>query len=179
MVALLDFAHFAFFPDGVQNHHSVNRRVHLHQCGIFLGVKHGLTRSVTLYLHYANGRLGGPPLQIECLSKLLQRGFRFLQFLLSLFGVNSRSNFDLLHLKLGLFKIALSLVQFGFVLRTSSVLFGLLLFDLVEDFVVFRLFVEEILNLRLPIELDQDIAALDAASCGNQFRDSERASLLP
>ena len=55
---------------------------------------------------------------------------------------------------------------------------ALLLFDLVDDFVVFRLFVEEILDLRLPIELDQDIAALDAASRGNQFRDSERAGLL-
>ena len=54
-------------------------------------------------------------------------------------------------------------VKFGSVLGARRVLLRLLLGNLAQQFVVLRLLVERVANLRLPVEFDQQIAALNAA----------------
>ena len=57
LVALLHLAHGALFPDRVQHHNSIERRVDLHQVGIGLRMQHGLLCAVALNLQNANRRL--------------------------------------------------------------------------------------------------------------------------
>ena len=64
LIALLHLAHGSLFVDRVQYHNPVQRRMHLEQRGIGLGVRHGLAIAVQLDLQDANRRLRGFAFQL-------------------------------------------------------------------------------------------------------------------
>ena len=114
---------------------------------------HDLLGAVALNFENANARLGSFPLQIKCLTKLLQCSFRFIQSFLRLLGINAGQQFDFLHLEFGFAQTALCLADLSFVFGTGSAFLGLLFQNLIGQLLVFRLLVHEFAHLRLAVEL--------------------------
>ena len=90
--------------------------------------------------------------------ELAQGGLRFFECFLRLLGVDVREQFALLQLKFGLTQAAFRQFDLSFVLRASGNFFCLLLDHLITQLLIFRLFIYELANLRLPVEFGQHVS---------------------
>ena len=178
LIALLHLAHISLLPDGVENHDAVDGRVNLHQGGVGLRMQHGFAGAVALNFKDADGGLRGLSLQVEGLLQLRQRGLRFVQVFLRLFGIDAGQQLDLLHLQLGLGEIVFGLLDLGLVLGAGGVFLGLCFNDLFIQSSLCACLSMESRNCAWRSNSTSKVSLLDARSAGNQLGDRECAHLL-
>ena len=116
---------------------------------------HCLLGAIPLNLENANRRLCRFSFQIECFPQLVVRSLRFIEIFLILFRIDARYDLGLLDLEFGLAQIVFCRFEFRLILRAGSRFFCLFAGNLVHQFLVFRLLIDDVAHLRLPVELDE------------------------
>ncbi len=172
LVAFLHFAHRALFPDCVEHHHAVDRRSDAHQVRIGLCVHHRLLRTIALNFQDLDRRLRCLPLQVKRLAQLIVGRFRLIQRFLILLRIDARYDFGFLNLELRFLQTVFRSLQLGLILGSRGIFLGLLLGDLIYQLLIFRLFVDVVAHLRLPVELYERISpfftCVPALRCRNR-----------
>ena len=104
----------------------------------------------------------GLPAQVERAPKLGGLGARFVERQPVLLRRDGRDHLGLEDFELGALHGVLGRLELRLAVRAGGDLFAALLVDLLDEIAILRLPVVRRLGLGLPVELDQQIAALDA-----------------
>ena len=127
-----------------------------------LGVLPGVHRAIALNLERADVRHVGLPAQIERAPELGRLGAGFVEGEPVLLGGDRRDHLGLEDLELRALDGVLGRLELRLAVRAGGDLFAALLVDLLDEIAILGLPVVRRLDLGLPIELDEQIAALDA-----------------
>jgi hypothetical protein len=122
----------------------------------------GIHGAIALNLERADIRHVGLPAQVERAPELGGLGARFVEGQPILLRRDRRDHFGLEDLELRALHGILGRLELRLAVRAGGDLFAALLVDLLDEIAVLRLAVVRRLDLGLPVELDQQVATLDA-----------------
>ena len=143
--------------------------------GVALGVLPRVHRAIALNLERADvGGVGLPP-QVERAPKLRRLGAGFVERQPVLLGGDRRHDLGLEDLELRALDGVLGRLELRLAVRAGGDLLAALLVDLLDEIAVLGLTIVRRLDLGLAIELDQQIAALDARARLDQADDHQGA----
>ncbi len=179
LLALLHLAHRAVLPRRLQHDHAVDRRHDAHLLGVALRVLPRVHRAVALNLECAD--LGGVHLspQGECLTELARLRPRLVERQRVLLGGDRRHNLVLEDFELRAPEGILRLLDLGRFVRAGGELIAALLVNLLDEIAILGLTIVSRLDLRLTIELDEQVAALDSCAWLDEVHNDQRAGTRP
>ena len=151
-------------PDLLEHDESGERRFHRHQLRVALGVLQGALGALALDFEDPRLRHRRPPLQLERLLQLRQARGRLLDGQRVLLGLDARHDFVLARLDRRALDVALGLGQFGFVARPRNGVLRSLFLNLAVEVDQLGPALGRGANLLLAVELDDQIAGLDAGA---------------
>src|SRR5207247_8399287 len=142
--------------------------------GVALGVLPRVLRAVALNLERAD--VGGVrlPSQGERLTQLIGLRPRLVERQRVLLGRDGRYDLVFEDFELRALDGVLRLLDFGLLVRGGGELLAAFLVDLLDEIAILGLTIVGRLDLRLPIELDQQVAALDSCAWLGEMDDNQR-----
>ena len=173
LFAFLDLRHRVGLPDRPEHRHPADRRDDGHPLRVGFGLTHRALRAVAADLQYLEVGLGGLALEGVGFFQLIERGRCLLDGEVVLLGLDFRQELVLDRLELRARQRAFGEQDLAVVTRSRGALASVLLLDLLVEIVQLRAAIECGRKLRLPIELDDEIAFFDWSPRLDELGDDE------